>query len=138
MLGVELRLLPIEGPSDFDGAFSAMTRERARALIVFPSPLLYIEHRRIVGLAAKHRLPAIYAFREAVEAEGLMAYGASLPDLFRRAATHVDQILKGAKTADLPIEQPTKFGLVINLKTAKALGFTIPPSLLLRADQVLE
>ena len=114
-----------------------MTTERAGALIVFPSPMLYTERRRIVDLAAKHRLPAIYAFREAVEAGGLMSYGASIPDLVRRAATYVEKILKGAKPADLPVEQPTKFELVINRKTAKALGLTIPPSLLLRADEVI-
>jgi putative ABC transport system substrate-binding protein len=137
-LRVQLQLLDARGPNDFDGAFSAMTRQRAGALIVLPSPMFYGEHRRIVNLATKNRLPASYAFREAVEAGGLMSYGASLPDLFRRAATYVDKILKGARPGDLPVERPTKFELVINLKTAKALGLTIPPSLLQRADQVIE
>jgi putative ABC transport system substrate-binding protein len=96
------------------------------------------ERRRLVDLAAKNRLPAAYAQREFVDAGGLMAYGPNVADLFRRAATYVDKILKGAKPGDLPVEQPTKFDLVVNLKTAKALGLTIPPSLLLRADQVIE
>ena len=137
-LGVQLQLLEARGPNDFDRAFSAMSTGRAGALIVFPSPMFYNEHRRIVDLAAKSRLPAIYAFREAVEAGGLMAYGASIPDLFRRAATFVDKILKGRKPADLPVEQPTRFELVINMKTAKALGLTFPPSILVRADQVIQ
>ncbi len=137
-LGVQLQLLEARSPNDFDGAFAAMTTNSASALIVFPSPMFYGEHRRIVDLAAKHRLPAIYAFREAVDAGGLMAYGANLPDLFRRAATFVDKILKGAKPADLPVEQPTKFELVINIKTAKALGLTIPQSMFIRADEVIQ
>ncbi len=137
-LGVQLQLVGAGSPNDFDRAFSAMTRERADALIVFPSPMFYVEHRRIVDLVARNRLPAIFAFREAVEAGGLMAYGASIPDLFRRAATYVDKILKGAKPADLPVEQPTRFELVVNLKTAKALRLTIPPSVLIRADHVIQ
>jgi len=137
-LSLQLYHLEARGPNDFDVAFSAMTGKRAGALIVMPSPMFYSEHKRIVDLATKHRMPAMFAFREAVDAGGLMAYGASLPDLFRRGATQVDKILKGAKPGDLPVEQPTKFELVINLKTAKALGLTIPPSLLQRADQVIE
>ena len=100
--------------------------------------MLINERRRLVNLAAKHRLPAVYPWREAVDAGGFMAYGPNLADSFRRAATYVDKILKGAKPGDLPVEQPTKFELVINLKTAKALGLTIPPSLLGRADHVVE
>jgi putative ABC transport system substrate-binding protein len=112
-LSVRLQLVEARDPNDFDRAFSAMTRERARALIVLPSPMFYGEYKRIVDLATRNRLPAIYAFREAVDAGGLMSYGASLADLFRRAATYVDKILKGVKPADLPVEQPTKFELVV-------------------------
>ena len=137
-LGVRLQLVGAGDPNDLDGAFSAMTRGRADAIIVFPSPMFYGERRRIVGLAAKHRLPASYGFREAADLGGFMAYGASIPDLLRRATTYVDKILKGAKPADLPVEQPTKFELVINLKTAKALALTIPQSVLVRADEVIK
>jgi putative ABC transport system substrate-binding protein len=137
-LGVSLHFVEARGPADFDRAFSDMTRARAGALTVLPSTMFLIERRRLVDLAAKNRLPTVYPWREFVDAGGLMAYGANLPDLFRRAATYVDKILKGAKPGDLPVEQPTKFELVINLKTAKALGLTIPPSLLLRADEVMQ
>jgi ABC-type uncharacterized transport system substrate-binding protein len=137
-LGVRLQLVEARGPADLDRAFSDMTKARAGALTVLPSAMLFTERRRLVDLATKSRLPAVYAQREFVEAGGLMAYGPSLADLFRRAATYVDKILKGAKPADLPVEQPTKFELVINLKTAKALGLTIPPSLLGRADEVIQ
>jgi putative ABC transport system substrate-binding protein len=137
-LGVRLQLVEARGPVDFDGAFSEMTRARAGALTVLPSNMFISERRRLVDLAAKNRLPTMYSWRDFVDAGGLMSYGLDVPDLFRRAATYVDKILKGAKPADLPIEQPTKFELVINLKTAKALGLTIPPSLLARADQVIE
>jgi putative ABC transport system substrate-binding protein len=135
---VHLHLVEVRGPDEFDRAFATMTRERAEALIVLPSAMLDNERRRLVDLAARHRLPAMYQAREIVELGGLMAYGASIPDLIRRSATHVDKILKGAKPADLPVEQPTKFELVINLKTAKALAVRIPPFLLLRADRVIE
>jgi putative ABC transport system substrate-binding protein len=136
--GIALQVLGVREPQDFDRAFAAMATTRAGALMVFPSPMFYAEYRRLLELAAKHRLPAIYVFREAVEAGGLMCYGANVPDLFRRAAGYVDKILKGAKPGDLPVEQPTKFDFVINLKTAKALGLTIPPSLLRRADEVIQ
>jgi putative ABC transport system substrate-binding protein len=137
-LGVRLQFVEARGPADFDRAFSDMTRARAGALTVLPSTMFIIERRRLVDLAAKNRLPAVYTSREYVDAGGLMSYGPSIADLFRRAATYVDKILKGAKPGDLPVEQPTKFELVINLKTAKALGLTIPPSVLSRADEVLQ
>ena len=137
-LGVRLQFVEARGPADIDRAFSEMTRARAGALTVLPSTMFLHERRRLVDLAARNRLPAVYPWREAVDAGGLMAYGANIADLFRRAATYVDKILKGAKPADLPVEQPTKFELVINLKTAKALGLTIPQSVLGRADQVIE
>jgi ABC-type uncharacterized transport system substrate-binding protein len=137
-LGVRLQFVEARGPADFDRAFSDMTRARAGALTVLPSNMFLRERRRLVDLAARSRLPAVYPLREFVDAGGLMAYGPNLADLSRRAATYVDEILKGAKPGELPVEQPTKFDLVINLKTAKALGLTIPPSLLQRADQVIE
>ena len=137
-VGMDLQILEARGPNDFDTAFAAMTTARAGALIIFPSPMFYVNHRRLVDLAAKHRLPAMYVFREAVEAGGLMSYGANIPDLWRRAAAFVDKILKGTNPANLPVEQPTTFELIINRKTAKALGLTIPQTLLLRADQVIE
>ena len=138
VLGMTLQSVEIRGPDDFDTAFSAMTRERADALIAFSDPLIVLHGRRITDLAAKSRLPAIYASREVVDAGGLMSYGPSISDLFRRAGVYVGKILKGAKPADLPVEQPTKFELVINLKAAKGLGLTIPQSLLIRADQVIQ
>jgi putative ABC transport system substrate-binding protein len=137
-LGLQLQLVPALGPSDLDGAFSTMTRGHADAVILLPSPMLYGEHKRIVELAAKSRLPAMYAAREFVEDRGLMSYGASLPDLFRLAATYVGKILKGANPADLPVEQPTKLEFVFNLKTAKELGLVIPREILLLADEVIE
>jgi putative ABC transport system substrate-binding protein len=137
-LGVRLQVVEARGPEDFDRAFSDMTRARAGALTVLPYQFFVNERRRLVDLAAKNRLPAVYPLREFVDAGGLMSYGWNLTDLYRRAATYVDRILKGTKPADLPVEQPTKFELVINLKTAKALGLTIPPSLLGRADRVIE
>jgi ABC-type uncharacterized transport system substrate-binding protein len=137
VLGVTLQFYEVRDPNEFDGAFAAMTKARVGALLVMPHPFIYVQARRIADLAAKSRLPAVYPFREAVEAGGLMAYAANAPDMFRRAAVYVDKILKGTKPGDLPVEQPTKFELVINLKTAKALGLTIPRSLLLRADEVI-
>jgi putative ABC transport system substrate-binding protein len=137
-LGVQLQILEARGPDDFERAFEAMTTERAGALFVLGDGMFLLHRTRTAELAAKYRLPAMYPVREFVDAGGLMVYGTSLRDNFRRAATYVDKILKGAKPADLPIEQPTKFELVINLKTAKALGLTIPPSLLARADHIIE
>ncbi len=137
-LGVRLQVVEARGRGEFDRAFSDMTRARAGALTVLPSNLFLSERRRLVDLAAKNRLPAVYPWREFVDAGGLMAYGPNAADLYRRAATYVDKILKGAKPGDLPVEQPTKFELVINLRTATALGLTIPQSLLQRADQVIE
>ena len=137
-LGVRLQPLGARGPSEVDSAFAAMTSEQAGAVIVLVDAVLQDNRTRITDLAARHRLPAVYGLNEYAAAGGLMAYGPNRLDMFRRAATYVDKILKGANPGDLPVEQPTKFELVINLKTANALGLTIPPSLLLRADQVIE
>jgi putative ABC transport system substrate-binding protein len=137
-LGLRLQLVEARGPADFDRAFSEMTRERADALSVLTSARLFTERRRLAELAEKNRLPAVYPWREGADAGGLMAYGPNVADLYRRAATYVDKILKGAKPADLPVEQPTKFELIINLKTAKALGLTIPQSILTRADEIIQ
>jgi putative ABC transport system substrate-binding protein len=137
-LGVQLQFVGVRSPGELEVAFSLMNSERASALITFPSPMLYSERSRLVGLAAKHRLPAMFNAREFVELGGLIAYGASIPDLNRRSAIYVDKILKGAKPGDLPIEQPTKFELLINAKTAKTLALIIPPSMLARADEVIE
>jgi putative ABC transport system substrate-binding protein len=137
-LGVRLQVVEARGPADFDRAFSDMTRARAGALTVFGGTMFANERGRLADLAAKTRLPAVYPARDYVDAGGLMSYGPNVADLSRRAATYVDKILKGAKPADLPVEQPTKFELIINLKTAKALGLTIPPSLLQRADEVIQ
>ena len=137
-LGVHLQPLEVRGSKDFDKAFQIATTSRSHALVVLDDALLFTHRTAIVRLAAKNRLAAIYGFREFVEAGGLMAYAANLADMYRRTAGYVDKILKGAKPADLPVEQPTKFELVINLKTAKALGLTSPPSLLGRADEVIQ
>jgi ABC-type uncharacterized transport system substrate-binding protein len=137
-LGVELQLVRVRGPDEFDRAFTTMTTARSEALVTFPSTMIFDERRRLVDLAAKHRLPAMFNAREFVELGGLMAYGADIVDLCRRATTYVDRILKGAKPADLPVEQPTKFELAINMRTAKTLGLTIPQSLLLRADEIIQ
>ena len=139
LLRLELQSVEVSRAEDLDRAFSAVTQQRAQALVLpGANPVGFINRGKIATFAQRNRLPSMYPTREYVEAGGLMSYGPSLPDLFRRAATYVDKILKGAKPADLPVEQPTKFELVINLKTAKALGLTIPPSLLQRADQVIE
>ena len=137
-LGLRLRVVQVREPKEFGDAFATMKNERVPALLVIADPLVADNRDRIVAFAATNRLPAIYPYRTFVDAGGLMSYGADLSDLNRRAATYVDRILKGAKPAELPIEQPTKFELVVNLKTAKALGLTIPPSLLLRADHVIQ
>ena len=131
-------MLRREFPLDFDRAFSDMIRARAGALIVLGTTMFIIEQRRLADLAAKDQLPAVYPLRDFVDAGGLMSYGANTADLFRRAAGYVDKILKGTKPADLPVEQPTKFELVVNLRTAKLLGLTIPPSVLGRADETIE
>ena len=136
-LGVQLQAVETRGPADFERAYSEMTRARADALTVLPIALFAFYRRRLIDLAAANGLPAAYPAREYVDAGGLMSYGADLADLHRRAATYVDKIVKGAKPANLPVEQPTKFELVINLKTAKALGLTIPPSFLQRANEVI-
>lgn len=136
--GVTVFSLPVTGPNDIDRAFITMGKRRPGCLLVLGDYLLGTHRRQVVGLAEKNRVPAIYTVRENVDAGGLMSYGTNFPELWRRAATYVDKLLKGAKPADLPVEQPTKFELVINLKTAKTLGLTIPPSLLLRADHVIE
>ena len=137
-LGLQLQLHEAREPGEIAGAFVAMAKERAVALLVFGDPMFFVHRGRIADLALKNRLPSMSTQWQWVEAGGLMAYGPSFPDLWRRAATYVDKILKGAKPADLPVEQPAKFELVINLKTAKALGLTIPPSLLQRADEVIQ
>jgi putative ABC transport system substrate-binding protein len=123
---------------DLDIVFARSMEAHADAILVAPNPFFNAQRDRLVALAARYRLPALYEFRDFVEAGGLICYGADNKEIYRRVATYVDRILKGAKPADLPVEQPTKFELVINLKTAKSLGLTIPPSLLARADQVIE
>jgi ABC-type uncharacterized transport system substrate-binding protein len=137
-LRLPLQLLDVRTRGDLERAFDAAVQQHVGALVVGIDDLTQMHRRVIVDLAAKHRLPTIYASREFVEAGGLMTYGVSYPDLYRRAATYVDKILKGAKPGDLPIEQPMKFDLVINLKTAHALGLTMPPSLLFQADEVIK
>jgi putative tryptophan/tyrosine transport system substrate-binding protein len=137
-LGVTLHFQAVSNPDQIDGAFATMITARAQALIVVVDPLTVRYRGRIVELAMANRLPAMYGFREFVDAGGLIAYGVDLPHLCRRAAMYVDKIIKGAEPADLPVEQPTQFELVVNLKTAKALGLTVPPTLLTRADEVIE
>ena len=137
-LGVHLRLAAVHGPDELHAAFSKIAEQRAEALLVFPSPMLFSERRRIVDLAAERRLPIFAMGKEFVQLGGLMSYGADIIDFTRRSATYVDKILKGAKPADLPVEQPTKFELFINLKTAKELRIEIPATLVARADEVVE
>jgi putative tryptophan/tyrosine transport system substrate-binding protein len=137
-LGLKLQSLPVRSLDDFDGAFARAEREGAQALITDPRPLITNQQRQVLDFAAKNRLPAIYHTSEFVEAGGLMSYAPNYMDLWRRAATYVDKILKGAKPADLAVEQPKKFELIINLKAAKQIGLTIPPKVLARADRVVQ
>ena len=136
-LGVHLQIVEVDAADELEGAFAAMTREGAEALLMVYSPFFTPHRRRIVELAAQHRLPGIYEFRAQVVAGGLMAYSANVAALHRRAASYVDRILKGTKPAELPVEQPTKFELVLNLKTAQALGLTLPAPILSQADDVI-
>jgi putative ABC transport system substrate-binding protein len=136
LLGIRLLIVELQN-SDYDEAFTNMTAQRANALFVLASPILNAGRDRIIQLAAKHRLPGIYEWPEHAEVGGMMAYGSSLAGLSRRVAWYVERILKGTKPADLPVEQPTRFELVINLKAAKQIGVTIPPNLLARADKVI-
>jgi len=137
-LGLQIRLIAVRGPDELDEVFSAIADERPEALMLFPSPMLFAQRNRIVDFAAKLRLPLISMAKEFVQLGGLMSYGADIIESFRLSGAYVDKILKGAKPADLPVEQPTKFDLFINLKTAKELGIEIPATLLARADQVIE
>jgi putative ABC transport system substrate-binding protein len=138
VMHIRLQRAEAHGPEEFVGAFAAMTRERAEALLVANDTTLLVNRSRVAELALKSRLPTMNYYREMVEAGGLMAYAVNMSDFIARAAAYVDKILKGAKPADLPVEQPTKFELIINLRTAKALGLTIPPSVLARADEVIQ
>ena len=137
-LGIETHVVEVQAPDKFESAFAAVTAAHAGALMVLPDPLLYGQHPRIVTFTAASHLPALFPEREVAEAGGLIAYGPSIPASFQRAAAYVDKILRGAKPADLPVEQPTTFELVVNLQTARAIGVTIPTSILLRADEVIE
>jgi putative ABC transport system substrate-binding protein len=137
--GIKLQSLELGGPNpDLDLAFRTATSQRADALVILPGPSLVVHRKRVVELAAKSRLPTIYPTKEFVEVGGLMFYGVDPVDLYRRAGTFVDKILRGAKPAELPVEQPTKFEFVVNLKTAKQIGVTIPPNVLARADRVIK
>src|SRR6266508_3571348 len=136
-LGFKLQIVKIRDADDFEKSFSSIVKQRAGALIELPNPLFHSNSKRIVEFASKNRLPTIFHSKDFVEAGGLMAYGADFVDLYRRAAVYVDKILKGAKPADLPVEQPMKFEFIINLKTAKQIGLTIPPNVLARADRVI-
>jgi putative ABC transport system substrate-binding protein len=137
-LGVQLQLVGVRGPGEFESAFAEIVRGDVGALMVMADPILILHKTRIVDFAKKSRLPAMYGNKEYVWAGGLMYYGSSFADVFRRTATYVDKILKGANPADLPVEQPTRFEFVINLKTAETLGITVPPSLLVSADELIE
>jgi putative ABC transport system substrate-binding protein len=137
-LAVQLQTVGVRGPEELDSAFAAMTKERAEAVLVLADPMTFFHRARLADLAAKRRLPTMNGVRGYTDAGGLMSYWAHQADLYRRVASYVDRILKGAKPGDLPIEQPTRFELVINLKTAKALGLTIPPAVLARADEIIQ
>ena len=137
LLGIKLQFVELREPNDLEQAFSAMKRDRADSLVTINSPNIISQSKRVVDFAAKSRLPAMYSFREYVDDGGLMFYGASLTEMYRRAAMYVDKILKGAKPGDLPVEQPTKFEFIINLKAAKQIGLTIPQSVLYQADKVI-
>jgi putative ABC transport system substrate-binding protein len=137
VLGVELQSLEVREPHDFEPAFAAATREGAEALLVLSSAFFFAEQNRMVALMTERRLPAMFPTRTYAEGGGLMSYGPSMPDLYRRAAASVDKILKGAKPSDLPVEQPMRFELLLNLKTAEALGLTMPPLILFQADEVI-
>ena len=137
-LGVQLLMVPVRTVEDFEGAFATMTRERAGGFLVVASPLFLVQRAPLFELALKHRLPGMFSTKDYVEAGGLMSYGADLSNLYRRAATYIDKILKGTKPADLPVEQASRYELVINLKTAKAIGLAIPATVLARADEVIE
>ena len=137
-LGLLLQSQEVRGPQDFEGAFALTAKARPDALLVLGDALINMHRQHITEFATQQHLPSVFVSRESVVAGGLMSYGPSVPDLFRRAATYVDKLLKGTKPADLPVEQPTKFELVLNLKTSKALGLTMPPSLLRRADHVIQ
>jgi len=137
-LGLQIQSLEVRSPNDFAGAFQAAAKERAHAFTVAPSPVFTSNRNRILDFAVKNHLPGIYPFKEYVEDGGLMSYAPKLSDQYRRSATYVDKILKGAKPSDLPVEQATKFELIINLKAAKQIGLTIPPNLLAGADKVIK
>jgi putative tryptophan/tyrosine transport system substrate-binding protein len=137
-LGIRLEMVKASTESEIDVAFSVVTRERAQALMVMNDAFLQLRRNQITGLCTRHRLPAIYPWREYVEAGGLISYGASIRETFRQSGIYVGQILKGARPANLPIQQPTKFEMVVNLTTAKIIGLEVPPSLLIRADEVIE
>ena len=137
-IGIAVVGAEVRGRDEIERAFAALTKTRAQGLIVLPNPVMLSHQTQIVELAAQTRLPAMYPYGEFTESGGLMAYATNRTEMYRRSATFVDKILKGAKPADLPVEQPTKFELVINLKTAKALGLTIPRSVLGRADRIIE
>jgi putative ABC transport system substrate-binding protein len=136
--GVGLQIFSVRDPTDFDGAFAGIIASHAGALVILLSPMFYLNYRRLVDLAARNKLPTMYVFREAVEAGGLICYGVDIPDLSRLAGKYVGKILRGARPSDLPVEQPTKFDFVINLRAAKALGLSISDKMMALADEVVE